>query len=241
MKLILSIAIYSLFVAVVGCTQSSDPDFANNGPKIIEINAPEVIVLPQTSFISCEVQNTDSLDLQYNWEATSGTLINPDSSVVGFHTPSVESEVMLTCTISDTNKIIDQKSVNIFIEHPAFIGKYVLDKIHSCDSTYDLQTDPTPELLFEIHDSLVTVWEFKYSWQILNPQGLSVPDSCLFFTLRSSHDGKATRVGLYEDNIIQLSRAFGQGYFSIHFPWQTNANKLILGRHDQSYEFIRKD
>ena len=229
-----------IFVLTTGCEHSTENNSKISTPKIISIDAPEIVELPKTIFPECKVKNSDGIDLQYKWEATAGTISNTDSSVLTFYTPKVKSEVTITCIISDSGHIYDQKSKTIFIELPPFVGSYKLLSIYACDSTYNSKPDRYPELLLDIHESLISQWAFPYSWRVAG-SGLPVPDSCVFSYDLKTHMGIVGKHGPDEDQQLWLAHPHTQGYITLIYQWSKQGDTLILAQGNIKYTFLETE
>jgi hypothetical protein len=156
-------------------------------PRITKIAAPQSVELPNAVNLTCEVENPESFDLQFDWESSAGTIQGNSSSVI-FFTPSVRSEVTITCSISDSIRAFDKKSVQISVVLPPFVGNYVLKSLRACDSTYTTDNSSSPNLILEIYDTAVSGKGFAYSWKVSH-LGLPTPEGCYPQMPDKTHNG----------------------------------------------------
>jgi len=228
------------FLTIISCEQASDNNITQELPKILAINVPDTVELPKTIFLTCDVENEDRYDIQYKWEASSGTLSNTDSSVLTFYTPKVKSEVIITCSISDSLETFDQKSIAIDIILPEFVGSFYLESVNSCDTTYFTDNDDQYELLLDIYEGLISQWSFAYSWRI-SYYGFSFPDSCIDWLNRETHMGIIGKSGQDKDKKVWMAHPQNQGYITQIFNWSKVGDRLILTSGNITYTFKERD
>lgn len=237
---LLIVILLVLLLSIISCEQGSDSEISNELPKILTINAPDTVELPKTIFPTCNIENSDSIDLQYKWEATSGTLSNTDSSVLTFYTPKVKSEVIITCSIFDSNQTFDQKSIAVEVVLPAFVGSFYLESVTSCDTTYYADNDDGYELLLDVYEGLISQWSFAYAWRV-SYKGFSFPDSCVDWLDRETYMGIIGKHGPDEDSKVWMAHPYQQGYITLIFTWVRDADKLILSQPSHTYTFRERN
>ncbi len=90
----------------------------NNSPIISSVVAnPASIPTGAVTTITCSATDPDDDPLAYNWTAGSGTFSTNGSSTTVWTAPVTADTYAITCTVTDSNGVSVQQSVNINVSH----------------------------------------------------------------------------------------------------------------------------